>query len=117
MKQLAMDIYEKRMSILDAKNKLADLELAKKNKELTRQLEVSEAVAEDGKKKYTNETQRKKAVEEILKEDSVYQEAIQKIKDMSISIAREEISVEYLKNKLRIELAENTQGVNVELKQ
>lgn len=116
MTQLAKEIYEKRLALFDKKNEVADLELQKRTMELNTLLSVSEAVNPDGKKSYTNEIQRKKATDDTLSSNIGYQEIVQNIRLSTLSIGREEIVVEYLRNKLRIELAEKS-DLKVELKE
>jgi dynactin complex subunit len=116
MKELAKEIMEKRLKLLEDKQKLAEAELVKKNQELTTQLRVAEELNGDGKKVYSNDTQRKKAVDDLLSDNKGYQELTHVIKDLGVLIAREEITIEYLKNMLRIEIAENTKEIKIEVK-
>ena len=62
-------------------------------------------MTEEGKKVYSNEQSRKAETEKRLSSKEDYQKTMSDIKDYSLDIGREEITVEFLKNKLKIELA------------
>lgn len=105
MLELAKEIETKRIDIYNKKNLINDLDLSRKNIELTESLKVANELNADGKKVYSNEQSRKAETEKRLSQKEDYQKTMSDIKDYSLDIGREEIVIEFLRNKLKIELA------------
>jgi hypothetical protein len=109
--KLAEEIRDKRLKVFESKNKINELDLARRNTELTVSVSVAQEMTEDGKKAYTNEQTRKAESDKRLGQNESYQKMMNDIKDLTLDIGREEIVIEFLKNKLRIELSQKEGNV------
>jgi hypothetical protein len=112
--ELAKEIQDKRLSVFENRNKINEFDLARRNTELSVSVAVAQEITEDGKKVYTNEQTRKVETDKRLATNEPYQKMMEDIKNMTLDIGREEIVIEFLKNKLRIELSQKEGNVLIE---
>ena len=76
-------------------------------------LELVLSATEAGKPKFSNENQRKVAVDQLLREDKLYLDNIDELSRKECELRKEEIELDHLNNMFRAYLAVAGQGVKL----
>ena len=94
-------IMELQRKLYAINNKIEEIQREKRNIELNTYNNVSEEKTEEGKKKYTNDTQRQKAMNDELANNQGYNEILNELNKRQNEYNETYTEIGYWKNRLR----------------